>query len=403
MAFFGDSAALPPEVNYYQLLAGDQGATLEAAALAHQALSDAMIAEIAAMGLNTATTAVLGWQGAGGTAMTMTAAELLTVFNLAVAWLQEAFGGLQEAVAAYHAARDMMIPGPACDSNRVEQAGLVATNVIGQNTPGIVFLDGQYFGEFWPQNASLMASYQAVVAQVLPMLAVPPPLSPQMSNPAAAATGAAQVAAQPGLNALQNSSESLSQAASTPAQQATGATNMAPAQALPAMMSQVGQLSQVANPQQVSQLPQMLSSSMGQFGGLLGPLSGASMMPPGGATPGISAVSSPATAFSAVGAGGGGVGGFGGAPGAVNGSYTKPVSSFNAPSQPRLPGGWKLPDESVMTASSRTASGMGGGGLYGAPASMMGGREGTGQQSGAPSRTTQLVDRRADRGASYQS
>ena len=39
MVAFGDSAANPPEVNYWTLMAGDHGASATAAAAAHQALA----------------------------------------------------------------------------------------------------------------------------------------------------------------------------------------------------------------------------------------------------------------------------------------------------------------------------------------------------------------------------
>ena len=41
-----------------------------------------------------------------------------------------------------------MIQVPVCTTNRTTQAGLVATNIIGQNTPAIIGLDTEYFGHF---------------------------------------------------------------------------------------------------------------------------------------------------------------------------------------------------------------------------------------------------------------
>jgi hypothetical protein len=42
MVAFGDSAANPPEVNYWTLMAGDHGASATAAAAGHQALADTL-------------------------------------------------------------------------------------------------------------------------------------------------------------------------------------------------------------------------------------------------------------------------------------------------------------------------------------------------------------------------
>ncbi len=47
----GDFAANTPQANYYTLIAGDHAASTEAAAAAYQALSDALAAEMAVMGV----------------------------------------------------------------------------------------------------------------------------------------------------------------------------------------------------------------------------------------------------------------------------------------------------------------------------------------------------------------
>jgi PPE-repeat protein len=44
--------------------------------------------------------------------------------------------------------------------NRTTEAALVATNVLGQNTPAIAALDAQY-AAMWVQDATMMATYQA--------------------------------------------------------------------------------------------------------------------------------------------------------------------------------------------------------------------------------------------------
>jgi PPE-repeat protein len=49
---------------------------------------------------------------------------------------------------AYVTAKAAMIQVPVCTTNRTTQAGLVATNIIGQNTPAIIGLDTEYFGHF---------------------------------------------------------------------------------------------------------------------------------------------------------------------------------------------------------------------------------------------------------------
>ena len=394
----GDFAANTPQANYYTLIAGDHAASTEAAAAAYQALSDALAAEIAVMGANTTMTAAEGWTGLGGSAMTMTAGMFSGVMSLAVAWLNEAAAAATNIASAYHAAESGMIPGPVSDTNRATQLGLVMTN-WGQNTPAINALDAEYL-HHWMQNASWMGTFQAAVTAALAVLATPPPLSPVTGDPAVAAAAAAQVAADPAINVLSQGTQSMTEAVSGPASQAgTPATASSDVMqtALPAVMSTAGQVPQLISqaPQALSSLPQMLSQGAGQFGGLLGPLSGATALSGStpaevaplaglGAAPGAGALS-PALS-----------GGLSAAAGPSNGvlsAFTKPVNSFSPPNQPRLPGAWKVPDEDAIPAPVSGSPGAAGtGGLYGAPAAMA--RDGaTGQGARAPARTLQLTGR----------
>src|SRR5271167_3639939 len=394
----GDFAANTPQANYYTLIAGDHAASTEAAAAAYQALSDALAAEIAVMGANTTMTAAEGWTGLGGSAMTMTAGMFSGAMSLAVAWLSEAVVAATNISSAYHGAETGMIPGPVSDTNRATQLALVMTN-RGQNTPAINALDGEYL-HHWMQNASWMGTFQAAVTAALAVLATPPPLAPVTGDPAVAAAAASQVAADPAINALSQGTQSMTEAVSGPASQAgtpaAASTDMMQT-ALPAVMSTDGQVPQLISqaPQALSSLPQMLSQGAGQFGGLLGPLSGAGAL--SGSTP---AEIAPLTGLGA-GPGAGALspalsGGLSAAAGPSNGvlsAFTKPVNSFSPPNQPRLPGAWKVPNEDAIPAPvSGSPAGAGTGGLYGAPAAMA--RDGaTGQGMRAPTRTLQLTGR----------
>jgi hypothetical protein len=392
----GDFAANPPEVNYWTLMAGDQAATCEAAAGAYQGLSDALTAELTVMGVNTMATAT-GWIGLGGSAMELTSGVFQGVLGAAVAWLNEAFAAATDIATGYHAAEASMIPGEVCTANRTAQAALVFTN-IGQNTPAINALDAEYL-EFWMQNASWMGSWEAVVTTALPTLAVPPPMSPVTGDPAIPAASAAQVATDPLIGALGQGTQGLSQAVGggtlSQAAAPAGAGGDLMQSALPQVMSMAGQVPQLFSqaPQALSSLPQMVGQSAGQFGGLLGPLSGASSL--GGATPAeVAPLSAAGGSIAPVGGGAALNGLSGAAAGPSNGvlsAFTKPVNSFSAPTQPKLPGAWRAPEEQIPGPVSSSPGG-GGGGLYGAPAAMA--REGAaGQGERAPARNLQLSGR----------
>jgi PPE-repeat protein len=49
----------------------------------------------------------------------------------------------------------MTVPPAVIAANRTQLASLVATNVLGQNTPAIAVTEAQY-GEMWAQDAAAM-------------------------------------------------------------------------------------------------------------------------------------------------------------------------------------------------------------------------------------------------------
>jgi PPE-repeat protein len=402
MAVFGDFALNPPQLNYYTLAMGDQAASITACAAAYQALADAISAEIASMGTNVASTAVEGWQGLGGTAMTESGTEIIASLGMAVAYLNEASAIAAEVATAYHTTLTSMIPGPLCDNNRDVQLGLIHTNFMGFNTPAIGALEGIY-QEFWLQNATLMGSYQAVVAASTAALAVPPPLAPPTSNPATVAASAAGMMAQEGAeSAVQAGYQGMSETASATGSATGGATSQVSGgtdmvqQMLPTVMQGATQFSQVFAqiPQMLGQLPQMLGQGVSQLGGMLGQTADASALTGAGEAAPVTNAANFTSGAPGAGAGGGGGGmGLGGGSGLAPSTYTRPVSSFSAPSQPKLPGTWNIPEETAPTGPRQQPGGFGGGGLYGAPSAMNRGEGSQGEK--APARSMQLTGRGA--------
>jgi PPE-repeat protein len=104
----------------------------------------------------------------------------------------------QAAADAYTMAAPSVIPSVACEANRTLWGVLNATNWFGQNTPGIIAQDLQYFGEFWPQNSSVGVLYASTLGAIAAAASVPPPptvFGASPMAPAAAAEGIAQSAA----------------------------------------------------------------------------------------------------------------------------------------------------------------------------------------------------------------
>ena len=64
------------------------------------------------------------------------------------------------AAAAYEAAFAMAAPPPMIAANRAQLMALIATNILGQNTPAIAATEAAY-GEMWAQDAGAMYEYAA--------------------------------------------------------------------------------------------------------------------------------------------------------------------------------------------------------------------------------------------------
>ncbi|MDT5097419.1 MAG: hypothetical protein QOC76_1156, partial [Mycobacterium sp.] len=189
----GSWSALPPEINAGQLMLGDQGASIEAAAIAYDVLAAALMAEAAQMAATTGSAAANGFIGAGGTAMTATAIPYIAALEALAAWVEQSAASAAAILQAYLTAKAAMVQVPVCETNRVSQAGFVATNIIGQNTPIIIGLDMEYYDLFWPVNASNMGGYEGIVTTIVTSLGIPPPPAPLTANPAGFAAQAPSV------------------------------------------------------------------------------------------------------------------------------------------------------------------------------------------------------------------
>jgi PPE-repeat protein len=396
-------------VNAGQLMLGDQGASIAAAAAAYEALAAVLTAEGAKMAATAGVTASTGWQGVGGTAMMATAMPYVAALQLLAAWVHESAAAAAGIEQAYVTAKMGMIPVPACTTNRTTQSGLIMTNWIGQNNGPIAALEGQY-EYFWHNNAGMMGGYDGIVLTILAMLGIPPPPAPLTANPAgpagqaaaisqAAASGATSAAMSQSLNGVNQASSAVQPGAQAAAAPAQSMASM-PMQ----MMSQLGQLPQMAAQplQMLGQFPQMLGQMPQMAMGMLGPLTqGMGQGGLGGA--GIdkvgqfdqTALAATTDAAARGGGGGGGAGGIGSGAGVMS-SFTRPTGSFNAPGAPKLPTGW-TPGAAVpeFAASANPAMAGGTGGLYGAPAAAGAagqmGRDDRGRDGSAEGRTMQLT------------
>lgn len=185
-----DFGALPPEINSGRMYSGPGSAPMRAASAAWNLLAAEL--ESAATQYQS-TIDILDDEWLGPTSATMAAAV-----DPYIAWMaatgaqaQQTATQASDAASAYEAAFAMTVPPLEVAANRAQLAMLVATNVIGQNTPAIAANEAMY-AAMWAQDAAAMYGYagsSAAAAAVKPFTQ-----APETSNPAAQATQGSAVA-----------------------------------------------------------------------------------------------------------------------------------------------------------------------------------------------------------------
>jgi PPE-repeat protein len=160
MAF--DFAARPPEMNSALMYSGAGAGPLMAASSSFSALSSELSSSAASY---ESIVSHLGseWTGPSSTAMAASAQTYITWLTTTSAQLQDAAAAATSSAAAYEAAHAATIPPPVVTANRVQLAALVATNILGQNTPAIMANEAMY-AEFWAQDAAAMYGYSAAAS-----------------------------------------------------------------------------------------------------------------------------------------------------------------------------------------------------------------------------------------------
>ncbi|CAM4269269.1 putative PPE family protein PPE29 [Mycobacterium basiliense] len=185
-----DFGALPPEINSARMYAGAGAAPMMAAAAGWNRL--AVELSTTAVSFESVITQLTTEQWMGPASMSMAAAAQPYLAWLTYTAESAARAGSQAtaSAAAFEAAFAATVPPAEVAANRAQLAMLVATNVLGQNTPAIAATEAQY-GEMWAQDALAMYGYAAssAAAGTLNPLTTPS----QIANPAGLASQAAAV------------------------------------------------------------------------------------------------------------------------------------------------------------------------------------------------------------------
>jgi PPE-repeat protein len=153
-----DFGALPPEVNSALMYAGPGSAPMMAAASAWNSLGAELSSAATAYESVISTLSGEEWLGPASAAMAAAAAPYVAWLNTTAAAAEHAAAQATASAAAFEAAFAMTVPPPVIAANRTQLAALVATNVLGQNTPAIAATEAHY-AEMWAQDAAAMYGY----------------------------------------------------------------------------------------------------------------------------------------------------------------------------------------------------------------------------------------------------
>jgi PPE-repeat protein len=221
-----DFAARPPEINSTLMYSGSGAGPLMAASSSFSALSSELSSNAASY---ESIISSLGseWTGPSSTAMATSAQTYIEWLTTTSAQLQDAATAATSSAAAYEAAHAATIPPAVVYANRAQLAVLVATNILGQNTPAIAANEALY-GEFWAQDAAAMYGYSAAASAASSTLT--PLTDPtENTNPAGQGQQAAAVSQAVGsngtsatLNNALSSTQNAVSAAADPAQDTVG-------------------------------------------------------------------------------------------------------------------------------------------------------------------------------------
>jgi PPE-repeat protein len=182
-----DFGVLPPEINSGRMYAGAGPGPMLAAAAAWDGLASELGS--AASSYQSVVEGLSGsWQGPSSTSMAAAAAPYVSWMNTTAAQAEQTASQARAAVAAYETAFAAMVPPPVIAANRTLLMTLIATNVLGQNTPAIAATEAHYT-QMWAQDAGAMYGYAGSSAAATQLATFTEP--PQTTNPSG---GSAQVA-----------------------------------------------------------------------------------------------------------------------------------------------------------------------------------------------------------------
>jgi PPE-repeat protein len=200
-----DFALLPPEINSGRMYAGPGPAAMLAAAVAWDGLAQGLYSAASSCGSVVAGLTSGAWQGPASASMVAAVAPYVGWMSATADQAEQTANQARAAAAAFETAFAATVPPPMIAANRSLLMALVATNLLGQNTPAIAATEAQY-AEMWAQDVATMYSYagtSATASQLTPFTSPLPIASPGgLGGQAAALAQAAGTSAATNTHAL---------------------------------------------------------------------------------------------------------------------------------------------------------------------------------------------------------
>jgi PPE-repeat protein len=213
-----DFAALPPEINSARMYSGAGSGPMLSAGAAWSQLAAEMRSAAASYSSIISVLTSGSWLGPASASMAAAAAPYAAWMNTTAAQAEQTAAQAQAAVSAYEAAFGMTVPPAVIAANRAQLASLVATNILGQNTPAIAATEALY-AEMWAQDATAMYGYAGSSAAASQLTSF---TAPQPTTNAAGESGQAAAVAQ----ATSTSAGNAGNSASTATSAATNASSV---------------------------------------------------------------------------------------------------------------------------------------------------------------------------------
>ncbi|AFE16136.1 PPE family protein [Mycobacterium tuberculosis RGTB327] len=176
-----DFGALPPEINSARMYAGPGSASLVAAAQMWDSVASDLFSAASAFQSVVWGLTVGSWIGSSAGLMVAAASPYVAWMSVTAGQAELTAAQVRVAAAAYETAYGLTVPPPVIAENRAELMILIATNLLGQNTPAIAVNEGLNTARCGPKTPPRCLAHAAATATATATL-LPFEEAPEMTS-----------------------------------------------------------------------------------------------------------------------------------------------------------------------------------------------------------------------------